>query len=126
MNTSAEMTYDEMVAEHEARTAELQKRALKAPYTALFRIAVRAPDTGGGGTCLRLLLSLHNGSRYKFDLTDLRRLDAGLHAAAIAVLSQEIGFADYISARIAAETENDQDEIVAILERLGREWGGAA
>lgn len=119
------LTYEEMLLEQETRSAALRARALQAPYSELFRIAVQSPDTGGGGTCLRLLLSLHNGTRFRFDLTDLRRLDAGLHAAAIAVLSDEVGFAEYISARIAAEVGMYAGDVAETLERLAQKWGDA-
>lgn len=52
----------------------------------LFHAGQQMLDTGGGGTCGRLLLGLYNGERFPFDLTDLRRLDDSLHAAAMTVL----------------------------------------
>lgn len=43
---------------------------------ALLRIWKTANgDTGGSRVCARLLLSLYNGGRFPFDLTDLRLLD---------------------------------------------------
>ena len=39
----------------------------------LFDAGQRMLDTGGGGTCGRLLLGIYNGDRFPFDLTDLRR-----------------------------------------------------
>ena len=52
----------------------------------LFHAGQHMLDTSGGGTCGRLLLGLYNGERFPFDLTDLRRLDDTLHAAAMTVL----------------------------------------
>lgn len=43
----------------------------------LYDTAKRLWDTGGGGVCVRVLLGCYNGERFKFDLTDLRRLDDG-------------------------------------------------
>lgn len=48
----------------------------------LYATAKRLWDTGGGGTCARVLLGCYNGTRFPFDLTDLRRLDnSGLDMA---------------------------------------------
>lgn len=41
----------------------------------LYATAKRLWDTGGGGACARVLLGCYNGTRFPFDLTDLRRLD---------------------------------------------------
>jgi len=54
---------------------------------ALMRVYETAQrDHGGSGVCARFLLSLYNGFRFKFDLTDLRRLDQGLFEACLQVL----------------------------------------
>jgi hypothetical protein len=55
----------------------------------LYNAARTMLDTGGGGTCARLLLGLYNGGRFPFDLTDLRRLDGGLHRAAMIVINMD-------------------------------------
>lgn len=48
----------------------------------LYTTGKRLWDTGGGGVCVRLLLGCYNGTRFPFDLTDLRRLDnSGLDMA---------------------------------------------
>lgn len=58
--------------------SEEELAALKDLYTT----AERMWDTGGGGTLARLLLGCYNGTRFPFDLTDLRRLDdENLHNA---------------------------------------------
>ena len=46
-------------------------------------------DTGQSGVCARLLLSLYNGPRFPFAVTELRRLDQGLLRAAIDVLAAD-------------------------------------
>jgi len=46
-------------------------------------------DTGQSGVCARLLLSLYNGPRFPFAVTELRRLDADLLRAAIDVLAAD-------------------------------------
>ena len=55
----------------------------------LYTAARTMLDTGGGGTCARLLLGIYNGDRFPFDLTDLRRLDDRLHDAAMAVIHMD-------------------------------------
>ena len=44
-------------------------------------------DTGQAGVVARFLLGLYNGQRFRFDLTDLRRLDGRLFIACLNVLS---------------------------------------
>jgi hypothetical protein len=46
-------------------------------------------DTGQSGVCRRLLLSLYNGPRFPFAVTELRRLDHELLRAAIDVLAAD-------------------------------------
>lgn len=65
-------------------TQEQQDAALR-----LYNAARTMLDTGGGGTCARLLLGLYNGTRFPFDLTDLRRLDGGLQRAAMTVIDMD-------------------------------------
>lgn len=50
----------------------------------LWEMAQR--DHGGAGVCARFLLGLYNGHRFKFDLTDLRRLDDAVWQDCITVL----------------------------------------
>lgn len=123
MSDITEMTYAEMLAEQETRKAAATSKAVAAPYQTLFRAAIEMPDTGGGATCLNLLLGLYNGTRFKFDLTDLRRLDFGLHAAALAALRDEVGFAYYVHDRIARETGFPADVIESKLEWLAYDMG---
>jgi hypothetical protein len=57
--------------------------------TLLYETAQRMLDTGGGSTCAKLLLGLYNGTRFPFDLTDLRRLDCERFDAAIVVIQMD-------------------------------------
>lgn len=43
-------------------------------------------DHGGARVAARLLLSMYNGTRFPFDLTDLRLLDAGLLEDALTLM----------------------------------------
>lgn len=55
----------------------------------LYTTGKRLWDTGGGGVCVRLLLGCYNGTRFPFDLTDLRRLDAKNLNNALTVLRMD-------------------------------------
>ena len=55
----------------------------------LYNTARQMLDTGGGSTCAKLLLGLYNGTRFPFDLTDLRRLDGPNFEAALTVLHMD-------------------------------------
>jgi hypothetical protein len=73
----------------------------------LFTTGQQMLDTGGGGTCGRLLLGIYNGRRFPFDLTDLRRLDDARHAAAMTVLHMD-------SRRTYVEIHTLLDAILAV------------
>jgi hypothetical protein len=68
-----------------ARYSESQIAAIKVLYEA----AQRMLDTGGGSRCAKVLLGLYNGTRFPFDLTDLRCLDGNLYQAALAVIDMD-------------------------------------
>lgn len=110
------------LAEVMAMEAAAQARSEGAPYETLFRAVLEIPDTSGGSACLRILLGLYNGTRFKVDLTDLRCLDAGLHAAAIAAMRDEVGCAYYVHDRIASETGFSSEDVQAKLEWLAYEF----
>ena len=52
----------------------------------LWNITQRHSGTSGGRAAAGVLLGLYNGSRFPFDLTDLRLLDAANLSAAIKVI----------------------------------------
>lgn len=52
-------------------------------------LPVAQGDTGQSGVVARFLLGLYNGRRFPFDLTELRRLDAGLLDDCLAVLKMD-------------------------------------
>ncbi len=68
--------------------AEKERPAIrKAGIEALHRLVpVAQRDTGQSGVIGRFLLGLYNGQAYPFDLTELRRLDAGLFDDCLLVL----------------------------------------
>lgn len=68
-----------------AQFSEDELAALQALYTTGKRLW----DTGGGGVCVRLLLGCYNGTRFPFDLTDLRRLDGTNLNNALTVLRMD-------------------------------------
>lgn len=91
-----ETTVVDPAALHAARR-EAENRRLLAQFDAeeldavrgLFETARKHWDTGGGGTVARLLLGIYNGTRFPFDLTDLRRLDGRNLAMALTVLRMD-------------------------------------
>lgn len=60
-----------------------------AALEALYTTGKRLWDTGGGGVCVRVLLGCYNGTRFPFDLTDLRRLDGTNLNNALTVLRMD-------------------------------------
>lgn len=76
----------EMIAAENAR----QRERLAAGIPALLRLVkVALSDTGQSQVCGRFLLGLYNGPCYRFDLTDLRRLDAVLFDDCMSVLRMD-------------------------------------
>lgn len=51
--------------------------------------------TSGARACAGVLLSLYNGARFPFDLTDLRILDSHLRDAAIAVIRSDATYCQH-------------------------------
>lgn len=77
------------LSQRHAQTLSHYTQAQQDAALSLYNAARTMLDTGGGGTCARLLLGLYNGDRFPFDLTDLRRLDGGLHADAMTVIHMD-------------------------------------
>lgn len=74
------------------RYASVRERYTPEQQRAISRLyeTVRAMgDTGGGIRCAKFLLGLYNGTRFPFDLTDLRCLDSALYQAAMTVLHMD-------------------------------------
>lgn len=55
----------------------------------LYHLVKRCPDTGGGIRATKFLLSLYNGNRFQFDLTDFRMFDDVDFKAALIVLDMD-------------------------------------
>lgn len=55
----------------------------------LYKLVKRCPDTGGGTRAAKFLLGLYNGTRFPFDLTDMRSFDDDNFAAAMTVLRMD-------------------------------------
>jgi hypothetical protein len=55
----------------------------------LYKLANEHTDTGGGSRAAKFLLSLYNGRRFQFDLTDFRCFDPTNLSAAFIVLSMD-------------------------------------
>jgi len=77
------------LSQRRAQTLKHYSQEQQDAALSLYNAARTMLDTGGGGTCARLLLGLYNGNRFPFDLTDLRRLDGGLHRAAMIMVDMD-------------------------------------
>lgn len=75
-----------IVAEQRARQGQNHKLGVPA-LKRLMDVALR--DTGQSSVCGRFLLGLYNGQFYRFDLTELRRLDQALLEDCLTVLRMD-------------------------------------
>lgn len=117
-----------MRSEFFQRMAEADQRrreARAAGVPALQRLLnVALGDTGQSEVCGRFLLGLYNGSAFRFDLTDLRRLDFELHDDCLAVLRM-----DHAPEREVHSYFPNGDELWARLKAqwmTGEEWDRGA
>lgn len=77
---------------------------------------------GSSGQCRRVasfLLSLYNGDRFKFDLTDFRGLDRNIFNDCMAVLAMD--FQPEMEVHMYFDLGNDEGH--RIWESLAKEWG---
>lgn len=58
----------------------------------LWNHTQQCPGTSGARACAGVLLGLYNGSRFPFDLTELRLLDPSLRGAALQVIAADATF----------------------------------
>lgn len=104
----------EVAEKIEAENAKLRER-LAAGIPALIRLVkVALSDTGQSQVCGRFLLGLYNGPCYRFDLTDLRRLDSTLFDDCLAVLRMD--------ANPVREVHRLIDDGDAVFHRLRMYW----
>lgn len=113
----------EMLGAMEALMAEQAKREAQRPAIQaegeaalgrLFKLASQS-DTGQAGVLAAFLLGLYNGRRFRFDLTDLRRLDWALHDDCMAVLRMDASPQQEVHMYI----ENGS----WAFEKMARDWG---
>lgn len=74
---------------HNAEVLAHYNVAQQAAALQLYNLVRKHLGTGGGNTAAMLLLGIYNGSRFPFDLTNLRRLDQGNLTAALTVLHSD-------------------------------------
>lgn len=86
----------------------------EAALARLFKLASQS-DTGQAGVLAAFLLGLYNGRRFRFDLTDLRRLDAALHEDCMAVLRMD--------ASPRQEVHQYFENGSWAFEQMARDWG---
>lgn len=81
-------------------------------------------DNGGALVIQRFLLSLYNGRRFQFDLTDFRRLDAGNFEACLQVLQSEWPVPSCeVHVQLAILTGKDEGWMGFVFEQWGYDQG---
>jgi len=100
------------LANRQARLPEIRERGIAAVQRL---VPIAQSDTGQAGVIARFLLSLYNGYRFPFDLTDFRRLDLNLFEDCLAVLDMDF--------QPAEEIHRYVDNGSAVFEQLARDWG---
>lgn len=115
MNPSDRKVIDAHRKEIEAWRESLPKIRLEgaAALGRLMPLAER--DTGQSSVVARFLLNLYNGSRFPFDMTDLRRLDLSIFEDCMAVLQMDYS-PEWEVHRYFEDGGNR-------FEKLARDWG---
>ena len=91
-------------------------QVIAAGVEALHRLwPIAQSDTGQSSVVARFLLSLYNGDRFPFDLTDFRRLDIALFDDCMAVLAMDFS--------PEKEVHKYFDNGGERFERLADDWG---
>ncbi|MCC7684828.1 hypothetical protein IGS60_28020 [Janthinobacterium sp. FW305-128] len=75
--------------ERDERQQQLPAIRLEGEAALRRLLPVAQRDTGQSSVIARFLLNLYNGTRFPFDMTDLRRLDYNLFDDCIAVLKMD-------------------------------------
>ena len=75
-----------VVATYHSKLLANYSLAQLASLQRMYELAKRNQGTSGGNTAAKLLLGLYNGTRFPFDLTDLRLLDNGNLMSAMTVI----------------------------------------
>lgn len=101
--------------ERDARIAELPAIRLEGEAALRRLLPIAQRDTGQSSVVARFLLSLYNGERFPFDLTDLRRLDYELFDDCMAVLKMDF--------QPEKEVHRYFEDGGAKWEALAKEWG---
>lgn len=81
--------FAEMRRKREERAALLPQIRIDGEAALRRLLPIAKSDTGQSGVIARFLLSVYNGDRFPFDLTDFRRLDGELFDDCIAVLKMD-------------------------------------
>ena len=122
MRRREDVEADAQVAMHAFAAEQARREALRpaiqvegeAALARLFKLASQS-DTGQAGVLAAFLLGLYNGRRFRFDLTDLRRLDWALHDDCLAVLRMDASPQQEVHMYI----ENGS----WAFEKMARDWG---
>lgn len=115
LSPQAAAAFARMRAERAAYAQRLPEIRADGVAAAARLLDVAQGDTGQARRIAAFLLGLYNGSRFPFDLTDLRGLDFALHRDCMSVL--EMDFTPEVE--IHRHFENGG----ALFERLAVDWG---
>lgn len=115
MNNASTAAPRESLAVRLARQRELHAAEHAAGIPALRRLLpIAQGDTGQSGVIAAFLLGCYNGARFRFDLTDLRRLDRELFEDCLLVLRMDHS----AEKEVHRYFENGGD----VFEALARDW----
>lgn len=84
---------------------------------------VASGNTGQSQVCAAFLLGLYNGTRFPFDLTDLRLLDADLRRAAFDLLAADASHTLQCEVHELLNTGTGRRDFGARFEHLAHDWG---
>ncbi len=115
LSPEAAAAFARMRAERAAYQERLPEIRAAGVAAAQRLLNVAQSDTGQSRRVARFLLGLYNGTRFPFDLTDLRGIDFALHRDCMSVLAMD--FTPEVE--IHRHFENGG----ALFERLAADWG---
>lgn len=89
--TNNSSVFAEIAAQNVYETQELPAIREKGRSALKRLLPIAQSSSGQSGVVAAFLLGLYDGSRFRFDMTELRRLDRELHEDCMAVLDMDYG-----------------------------------
>lgn len=84
---------------------------------------VASDTTGQGRVCARVLLGLYNGTRFPFDLTDLRLLEPTLRRAAFDLIAADASHTLTCEVHELLNRGTGRTDFGARFEHMAHDWG---